>query len=60
MVTVFCVSEPDNAVVPKKCSADRKESATGPQEIRGYISAMATLKFIYYLNESIYVFSKII
>jgi len=30
-------------MVPKLCFADPKESATSSQEIRGYISVMATL-----------------
>jgi hypothetical protein len=35
-------------VVRKVCSADPKGSATASQGIRGYISAMATLKFTYF------------
>jgi len=32
------------------CSADHKESATGSQVIRGFISVMTNLKFTYSLN----------
>jgi len=35
------------AVVPKVCSADSKGPVTSSQEIVGYISEMATFKFIY-------------
>jgi len=34
----------------KMCSADPKESATGSQVIRGFISVMPNLKFTYSLN----------
>jgi hypothetical protein len=34
-------------VVPKMCSADPSGSATRSQGMCGYISVMATLKFIY-------------
>ena len=35
-------------VVPKLCSGDPKRSAISSQGIRGYISVMANLKFIYF------------
>jgi hypothetical protein len=37
-------------VVPKMCSAEPKESATGSQLIRGFVSVKATLKFTHSLN----------
>ena len=37
-------------VVPKLRSVDPKGSVTSSQGIRGYISAMATLKFTYFLK----------
>jgi hypothetical protein len=36
------IDEVSTPVVPKVCSADPKGSATSPQGIRGYISAMVT------------------
>jgi hypothetical protein len=59
MVIVIWVSETGNEVVPKVWSPDPKESATGSQVIRGYISVIATLKCTYYLNKKIYVLLKI-
>jgi hypothetical protein len=50
MVIVFWVSEPGSAVFPKMCFSDIKESATGSQVIRGYISVMDILKITYFLN----------
>ena len=38
------------SVVPKVCLTDPKGSMTSSQGIYGYISVMATLKFIYYFN----------
>jgi hypothetical protein len=35
--------------------ADPKESATSFQGIRGFISAMAALKVVYYIQEKIFV-----
>jgi len=34
------------SAVPKVCSADPKGSATGSQEIRGYISVVDTFNFL--------------
>ena len=39
--------------VPKLCSADPKEFATGSQGIRGCIYVMATVKFTYFLIKEI-------
>ena len=41
------------AVVPKVCSADKKEAATSYQGIRGYFQVTTKLKFTYFLIKGI-------
>jgi len=45
--------EPRSAMVPKVCFADSMGYATSSQEIRGYISIMATSKSNYSLIKGI-------
>ena len=48
-----------NSLVPKMCSVDPMESATGFHRIRGYISVMSSFMFTYLLIEGI-MFVKVI
>jgi len=47
------VAKKQSAVVSKLCSADPQGSVTSSRGIHGYISVMATLKFIYPFIEGI-------